>query len=173
VSELGEFRGVQGWIRWAGEAAGTDEPTIADLGRAFERSSRIVGSPAEVADKLEEWRDAGIDGVNVFHAVRPDTFADIAELLFPELRRRGLLAEDKSGTLRHKLSGGGADRLPSTHPGRNLPRRLHRQLARRPHLRAGDVASQGLIRSAGFPRNDRKPGWRTPGGIGFRGVSGT
>jgi FMN-dependent oxidoreductase (nitrilotriacetate monooxygenase family) len=116
VSELGEFRGVQGWARWAGEAAGTAEPTIADLGRTFERSSRIVGSPQEVADKLEEWRDAGIDGVNVFHAVRPGTFKDIAENLFPELRKRGLLSADKSGTLRHKLSGGGADRLPSTHP---------------------------------------------------------
>jgi hypothetical protein len=68
-----------------------------------------------VADKLEEWRDAGIDGVNVFHAVRPDTFEDIAELLFPELRRRGLLGADKAGTLRHKLSGG-PDRLPVTHP---------------------------------------------------------
>jgi FMN-dependent oxidoreductase (nitrilotriacetate monooxygenase family) len=116
LSDLGEFRGVQGWVRWAGEAAGTAEPTIADLGRAFERSSRIVGSPVEVADKLEEWRDAGIDGVNVFHAVRPGTFKDIAEQLFPELRRRGLLSADKTGTLRHKLSGGGADRLPSTHP---------------------------------------------------------
>ena len=75
-----------------------------------------MGSPEEVADKLEEWRDAGIDGVNVFHAVRPGTFKDIAENLFPELRKRGLLSADKSGTLRHKLSGGGADRLPSTHP---------------------------------------------------------
>jgi FMN-dependent oxidoreductase (nitrilotriacetate monooxygenase family) len=116
LSDLGEFRGVQGWARWAGESAGTDDPTIADLGRAFERSSRIVGTPEQVADKLEEWRDAGIDGVNVFHAVRPHTFTDIAELLFPELRRRGLISGDKSGTLRHKLSGGGADRVPSTHP---------------------------------------------------------
>lgn len=116
LSDLGEVRGVQGWARFAGEAAGTTDPTIADLGRAFERSSRIVGSPEEVADKLEEWRDAGIDGVNVFHAVRPGTFSDIAENLFPELRKRGLLSVDKSGTLRHKLSGGGADRVPATHP---------------------------------------------------------
>ena len=116
LSDLGEFRGVQGWVRWAGEAAGTAEPTIADLGRAFERSSRIVGSPTEIADKLEEWRDAGIDGVNVFHAVRPGTFEEIADLLFPELRRRGLLTDDKSGTLRHKLSGGGGDRVAETHP---------------------------------------------------------
>lgn len=65
---------------------------------------------------MEQWRDAGIDGVNVFHAVRPHTFTDIAELLFPELRKRGLISTDKSGTLRHKLSGGGADRVPSTHP---------------------------------------------------------
>jgi len=115
LSELGEFRGVQGWARWAAEAAGTDDPTVADLGRVFERSSRIVGSVEEVADKLEEWRAAGIDGVNVFHAVRPHTFTDIAELLFPELRRRGLISTDKSGTLRHKLSGGD-DRLPDSHP---------------------------------------------------------
>jgi hypothetical protein len=37
-------------------------------------------------------------------------------LLFPELRKRGLISTDKSGTLRHKLSGGGADRLPASHP---------------------------------------------------------
>jgi len=80
ISELGEFRGIQGWLRSAEDAAG-GEATIADLGRAFERSSRIVGSPTEIADKLEQWRDAGIDGVNVFHAVRPGTFKDIAELL--------------------------------------------------------------------------------------------
>src|ERR1700712_2533750 len=116
LSDLGEVQGVQGWARFAGEAAGTTDPTIADLGRAFERSSRIVGTPEGVADKLEEWRDAGIDGVNVFHAVRPGTFKDIAENLFPELRKRGLLSADKSGTLRHKLSGGGADRLPGAHP---------------------------------------------------------
>jgi FMN-dependent oxidoreductase (nitrilotriacetate monooxygenase family) len=115
LSDLGEFRGIQGWVRWAAEGADA-EPTIDDLGRAFERSSRIVGSPEEIADRLEQWRDAGIDGVNVFHAVRPDTFKDIADLLFPELRKRGLLTTDKSGTLRHKLSGGGSDRLPDTHP---------------------------------------------------------
>jgi alkanesulfonate monooxygenase SsuD/methylene tetrahydromethanopterin reductase-like flavin-dependent oxidoreductase (luciferase family) len=38
-----------------------------------------VGTPAEIADRLEEWREAAIDGVNVFHAVRPDTFSDIAD----------------------------------------------------------------------------------------------
>ena len=52
----------------------------------------------------------------MFHAVRPGTFSDVAENLFPELRKRGLLSVDKSGTLRHKLSGGGADRVPATHP---------------------------------------------------------
>ncbi len=55
-------------------------------------------------------------GVNVVHAVRPGTFKDVADLLFPELHKRGLLSADKSGTLRHKLSGGGSDRLPASHP---------------------------------------------------------
>jgi hypothetical protein len=39
----------------------------------------------------------------------------VADRLFPTLRERGLLATDKSGTLRHKLLGRG-DRLPDTHP---------------------------------------------------------
>jgi hypothetical protein len=151
LSDLGEFRGVQGWIRWAGEAAGTAEPTIADLGRTFERSSRIVGSSAEVADKLDEWRDAGIDGVNVFHAVRPDTFKDIAELLFPELRRRGLLSDDKSGTLRHKLSGGGSRSTSLDAPRGEVPRGVHRQLTGRPDLRAADAARQGLTQPRAVP----------------------
>jgi hypothetical protein len=39
----------------------------------------------------------------------------VADRLFPTLRERGLIATDKSGTLRHKLFGRG-DRLPDTHP---------------------------------------------------------
>jgi hypothetical protein len=56
-----------------------------------------------------------VDGVNVYHATVPGSFLEVSQRLFPTLRERGLIANDKSGTLRHKLFGRG-DRLPGTHP---------------------------------------------------------
>lgn len=50
-----------------------------------------VGSPATVADVLEEWvRVADLDGFNLSHATTPGTFEDVVDLLVPELRRRGI-----------------------------------------------------------------------------------
>lgn len=115
ISALGEFTGVQGYARWAAEASGNAEPTIRDLAWVLEGANRVVGTADEIADYLEEWREAGVNGVNVYHATVPGTFREVADRLFPTLRERGLLATDKSGTLRHKLIGRG-DRLPASHP---------------------------------------------------------
>ncbi|BBY15176.1 LLM class flavin-dependent oxidoreductase [Mycolicibacterium litorale] len=115
LSELGEFTGVQGFARWAAEASGNAEPTIRDLAWVLEGANRVVGTAEEIADLLEEWREAGVDGINVYHATVPGTFTEVADRLFPTLRERGLIATDKSGTLRHKLLGRG-DRLPDNHP---------------------------------------------------------
>jgi alkanesulfonate monooxygenase len=78
----------------------------------------IVGSPATVADQLESWIDeTGLDGFNLAFAVRPETFADISELLVPELQRRGRYkTEYAPGTLREKLFGAGRARLAPPHP---------------------------------------------------------
>jgi long-chain alkane monooxygenase len=77
----------------------------------------IVGSPATVADQLEQWiDDTGIDGFNMAFAVRPETFVDVADLLVPELQRRGRYkTEYAKGTLREKLFG--RPRLDQRHPG--------------------------------------------------------
>lgn len=77
----------------------------------------FAGSPATVADALERFVDeAGVDGFNLAFAVRPETFADVADLLVPELQRRGRYKTAyRPGTLREKLSGGGA-RLAPPHP---------------------------------------------------------
>jgi len=49
--------------------------------------------------------------------VTPASYADFAELVVPELQRRGAYRKAyEPGTLRHKLFGRG-DRLPDTHPG--------------------------------------------------------
>jgi len=78
----------------------------------------FVGSPATVADRLEEWIDeTDVDGFNLAFAVRPETFTDVADLLVPELQRRGRYKTAyREGTLREKLFGG-APRLQAPHLG--------------------------------------------------------
>jgi long-chain alkane monooxygenase len=76
----------------------------------------IVGSPATVADQLEGWiDDTDLDGFNLTFVVRPETFLDVADLLVPELQRRGRYkAAYRTGTLREKLFG--RPRLGDEHP---------------------------------------------------------
>lgn len=117
ATPLGELdvNGMTSTLRAMVEAAPDQALTFGDLVR-WTGLSRIVGTPEQVADRLEEWAEAGIDGVNLVYAITPGTFTDVVEHLAPELRRRGLLApEPGTGTLRERLTGGGP-RLPATHP---------------------------------------------------------
>ena len=77
-----------------------------------------VGSPATVADTIQEWlEETDADGLNLGHVVTPASYADFADLVVPELQRRGAYRKAyEPGTLRHKLFGRG-DRLPGNHPG--------------------------------------------------------
>lgn len=65
----------------------------------------IVGTPAQIADQLEEWfLNEGADGFNVMSPTFPDGLHDIVELVIPELQRRGLFrTEYESNTLRGNL----------------------------------------------------------------------
>jgi FMN-dependent oxidoreductase (nitrilotriacetate monooxygenase family) len=80
------------------------------------RQAPIVGSPATVADALQALTDgADVDGFILSRTIVPDCVTDVADLLVPELQRRGAYKEAYApGTLRQKLFG--RDRLPSTHP---------------------------------------------------------
>jgi FMN-dependent oxidoreductase (nitrilotriacetate monooxygenase family) len=82
------------------------------------RGPVIVGSFTEIADELQTWvAETDIDGFNLAYAVTPETFADIVDLVVPELQRRGVYKLDyMPGTLREKLFGPGQARLPSNHP---------------------------------------------------------
>ena len=79
---------------------------------------KIIGSPVQVADQLEEWvEETDIDGFNLSYIVTPESFVDFVELVVPELQRRGVYKLDYSpGTLREKLYGRGRARLPQNHP---------------------------------------------------------
>lgn len=93
----------------------------------------VAGSPTTVADEIERWLDEdGIDGINLRQYHSFDTLTDFAELVVPELRRRGRLPStdelrDDRRTLRERLIGEGP-RLPERHfaaryrGGRNLER---------------------------------------------------
>ena len=88
--------------RWGG---------IGGLGPVF------VGSPATVADILQQWvAETDVDGFNLAYALAHETFEDVVKHLVPELQRRGVYPTAyKPGTLREKLFGDGP-LLPGTHP---------------------------------------------------------
>jgi FMN-dependent oxidoreductase (nitrilotriacetate monooxygenase family) len=65
----------------------------------------IRGSPAQVADIMEEWfKKDGCDGFNVMPPFLPGGLDDFVELVVPELQRRGLFRSEYEGkTLRENL----------------------------------------------------------------------
>lgn len=82
---------------------------------------RAIGSPTTVADILEQWVDeAGVDGFNISYATTPNTFEDLVEHLWPELRKRGVLQENFAGsTMRENyLQDGQGPRAREWHPAR-------------------------------------------------------
>ncbi|WP_328358167.1 LLM class flavin-dependent oxidoreductase [Mycobacterium sp. NBC_00419] len=85
----------------------------------------FVGDPGTVADGLADYADrTGIDGFNVAYHVTPGSFADVAEYLVPELRRRGLVGSDSGETLRQRIFPSGSAYLPDNHPGSAYRKRI-------------------------------------------------
>lgn len=59
----------------------------------------VIGTPADIADQMEEWfRNEAADGFNICPATLPHGIDDMAELVVPELRRRGLFRTEYEGT---------------------------------------------------------------------------
>ncbi|ADG80568.1 Monooxygenase OS=Tsukamurella paurometabola (strain ATCC 8368 / DSM / CCUG 35730 / CIP 100753/ JCM 10117 / KCTC 9821 / NBRC 16120 / NCIMB 702349 / NCTC 13040) OX=521096 GN=Tpau_3997 PE=3 SV=1 [Tsukamurella paurometabola] len=102
------------------------EWTVGELARFVSIGGRgpvLAGSAATVADQLQRWQDeADVDGFNFMYVTMPATFADIAEHLVPELRRRGLLDDPVRGpsTLRERLGTSDGPRLPKSHYARRI-----------------------------------------------------
>jgi alkanesulfonate monooxygenase SsuD/methylene tetrahydromethanopterin reductase-like flavin-dependent oxidoreductase (luciferase family) len=65
----------------------------------------MVGTPAMVADQMEEWfRSEGSDGFNVMFPYVPEGLDDFVDRVVPELQRRGLFRREYEGrTLRENL----------------------------------------------------------------------
>jgi long-chain alkane monooxygenase len=107
--------GAQGRLDYLLKYAAGPETTIGEAWVLQRMSGTLVGTPGQIADGLEDWQAAGVDGINVINWVIPGSFEEFADQVMPELRERGLAQEDYAeGTLRRKLFG--HDRLPDSHP---------------------------------------------------------
>lgn len=116
---LGDLRtdGARGVLEALFASVPGGNPTIADVARYRAYNQQIAGTPEQIVDQLEEWQDAGVDGINIINQILPGSYTDFIDGVLPELRRRGLAqTEYRPGTLREKLFDGDA-RLPSRHPG--------------------------------------------------------
>ena len=82
------------------------------------RGPVVVGSPQQVADELQSWMaETDIDGFNLSYAVTTEGYSDFADLVVPELQRRGVYKTDYApGTLRQKFFGSESGKLLATHP---------------------------------------------------------
>lgn len=78
----------------------------------------VAGSAERIADWLETWQaTTGVDGFNLAYALAHRTFEDVADIVVPELTRRGRYKSAyRPGTLRTKLGGPADGRLPAGHP---------------------------------------------------------
>jgi FMN-dependent oxidoreductase (nitrilotriacetate monooxygenase family) len=74
------------------------------VGGAF-GSLEMIGTPATIADQMEEWlATGGSDGFNVMFPYLPGGLDDFVDRVVPELQRRGLFRRDYEGaTLRENL----------------------------------------------------------------------
>jgi FMN-dependent oxidoreductase (nitrilotriacetate monooxygenase family) len=107
--------GAQSLLDWVRAAVQGRAATVRDIGLLASRASRVTGTPEQIADSLETWQAAGIDGINVINATIPGSYREFIEHVMPVLRKRGLAREAYgSGTLRQRLFG--HDRLPASHP---------------------------------------------------------
>lgn len=79
----------------------------------------FVGGPETVSDAIERFfAESGVDGLNLTCVANPATFVEFAELVVPELQRRGRMWRDYEGvTAREQILGPGHPRLPDSHPG--------------------------------------------------------
>src|SRR5690606_35150015 len=84
-----------------------------DLSWSFERFLRwfanrqVVGTPEQIADEIEAWQDAGVDGLNITYTTLPETYEGFVDHVRPLLVERGIQQRDygESPTVRGKVFG--------------------------------------------------------------------
>ena len=113
--ETFDSQAMQGLVKGLLDSATDKSRTFRDLLRARLAGQFLTGAPEQVADALQEWHEAGVDGFNLVYSVTPGSFADFIDAVVPILQARGLVQREYTpGPLRQKIFG--APRLPRHHP---------------------------------------------------------
>lgn len=114
--EQTSMSGVQGYARMFEDSNNGQKAKVSDLVGALSYASRMVGTPEQIADKLEQWQNAGVDGVNQIIQYFPQSAEDFVEHVIPVLQERGLAQKEYgTGTLRERMFPGIGPRLPDRH----------------------------------------------------------
>lgn len=110
-----DFQAVRGSIKGLIESAPDKSFTFRDLARSRLAGQFLTGTPEQVADTLQAWHEAGVDGFNLVYSITPGTFVDFIEAVVPILQARGLVQREYApGPLRQKIFGD--SKLPARHP---------------------------------------------------------
>ena len=109
------FQSMRGVIKGLIESAPDKSVTFRDMIRSRLSRQFLTGTPEQIADELQAWFEAGVDGFNLVYSVTPGTFVDFIEAVVPILQARGLVQREYApGPLRQKVFG--QARLPKRHP---------------------------------------------------------
>jgi alkanesulfonate monooxygenase SsuD/methylene tetrahydromethanopterin reductase-like flavin-dependent oxidoreductase (luciferase family) len=88
-----EIPGIQGLFDSIIYAKGGAPVTVKEAASIYAEGMgmpRLVGTPADIADQLEHFIDAGgADGVMLVATYTPGCFEEFVDLVVPELQRRG------------------------------------------------------------------------------------
>ncbi len=103
-AELKSISGLQAIRDRVVASSGKKNPTIRDFVEVSNRGTirefpLFVGSPKDIADKMEEWfATEACDGFVVAGTHLPGSYEDFVRLVVPELQRRGLFRKEYAGT---------------------------------------------------------------------------
>lgn len=100
--EISETEASQGWMTAIAHVNEGRPATLREMALHFAISPmnpRIVGTPEQVADTLEQWwRDTGCYGFTIVPEVLPASIAAFADEVIPLLQKRGIMRTEYAGT---------------------------------------------------------------------------
>ncbi len=107
--EMDGISGIQAFRDRVVNLSGRSNPSPRDFVEFTRRGTLdefpvFMGSPARIADEMEEWFGTACDGFVLAASYVPGAYDDFVRLVVPELRRRGLFRSGYEGaTLRENL----------------------------------------------------------------------
>ena len=117
-----DSQAMRGSVKGLIESAPDKTQTFRDLIRSRMAGQFLTGAPEQIADALQEWQEAGVDGFNLVYSTTPGTFVDFIDAVVPILQARGLMQREYApGPLRQKIFGD--PKLPDRHPAARYRRR--------------------------------------------------